>query len=120
MPLFSALGAGDGAPAAGVLSVYSNGAYRISTTSGAIVELNTWTHVAATRSGGTTRVFVNGVLTGSNTNSYSPAYTNPLIGVNSSYTPAIFQGYIDDLRITKGYARYTAAFTPPTRPLPAQ
>jgi hypothetical protein len=100
----------------GNLIIYDGGAMRIGSTSSA-VSLNTWTHVAATRSGGTTRVFIDGTLVGSATYTYSStSYADPRIGINASYTPAIFEGYMDDLRITKGYARYTANFTAPTAP----
>jgi hypothetical protein len=87
-----------------------------------IVPTNTWTHIALTRSGTAFRGFVNGVQGFSQTSSVIPYDTSPrglLIG--SSYattwgsTPnGTFNGYIDDLRITKGYARYTSNFTPPT------
>jgi hypothetical protein len=90
-------------------------------TSATSISNTTWTHIAITRSSGTIRLFINGSLD-ANTASYSG-------GINAAATPAIgggrsggtsaisgyyFNGYIDDLRITKGYARYTASFTAPT------
>ncbi len=74
---------------------------------------NTWTHVAVSRQGTNLRVFVNGVLGNTVTNN-----TNFVAGAASiaadSVGGASFNGHIDDLRITKGVARYTANFTPPT------
>ena len=79
---------------------------------------NTWYHIAFTRSNGTARAFVNGTQVGSslsNTNNY---YPNGGVYVGVSSPPDRYiNGYIDDLRITKGYARYTATFTPPTKAL---
>lgn len=82
---------------------------------------NTWYHIAFTRSNGTARAFVNGVQIGtdaSNGTSYSPV-GGMYIGLsNGSDRP--FNGYIEDLRLTKGYARYTQNFTVPTAPFPVQ
>ena len=82
----------------------------------------TWAHVAWTRSGGTVRSFLNGSLVGSNASlgalSINPGITQPA-SLGSNYLGgAPFNGYIDDLRITKGVARYTANFTPPAAPFP--
>ena len=65
------------------------------------------------------RIFVDGVQQGTtqtNSTAYNLSVTSTTIGSQgSSY---VMTGYIDDLRITRGYARYTANFTPPTAPLP--
>ncbi len=73
-----------------------------------------WSHFAVCRSGTTVRIFVNGsqVSTATMTTNITATQirlANPL--GNSS--GADWNGYIDDLRITKGVARYTANFTPP-------
>lgn len=84
---------------------------------------NTWTHVAATRdSSNIIRVFINGNLekTGStDTSIYDFGQGGTCIG-DSPWDGAQgwFSGYIDDLRITKGVARYTTTFTPPTAAFP--
>lgn len=85
---------------------------------GTALSINTWYHVAVVRNGATITVYLNGVsigtysLTASGT-SLMTTYTLNQIGVyntNNYY----FNGYLDDLRITKDIARYTANFTPPT------
>ena len=85
------------------------------------VSLNTWTHVAVSRSGSTFRLFIDGsepTYTGSPSSSSSamPNFATPFrIGAQRwDGDSGIFQGYMQDLRITRGYARYTANFTPPT------
>jgi hypothetical protein len=77
-----------------------------------------WHHVAITRASGVQRMFFDGVLQGAtvaDTTDYVMTTTAQFgIGLNG------FDGYIDDLRITRGYARYTANFTPPTTAFPLQ
>ena len=83
-------------------------------TSSIAVASATWTHIAICRASGTLRIFNNGVVGYSGANSTSMMPTGPLrIGrtIDNVYD---FNGYLDDLRITKGYARYTTTFTPPT------
>jgi hypothetical protein len=85
-----------------------------------IIQNNTWFHVALSRSSNVTRCFINGVQAGSNY-SDSTNYTGStfVIGAHFAVTSLDFQGYVDDLRITKGIARYTTNFTPPTAALPS-
>jgi hypothetical protein len=99
------------------LSIYTNSGF--SAASSTAITTNTWTHVALTRSGSTITQWLNGVSVANVTNSSS--FTDALcyIGANNS-AAEYWPGYIDDFRITKGYARYTANFTAPTATLPTQ
>lgn len=101
----------------GVLHWYSRGAYAL--TGSIPVNTGAWHHVAATRSAGTLRLFVNGMLDG--TVALGTNYTTKLVlGIGAQVASRNnyydFPGNIDDLRITKGVCRYTANFTPPTAP----
>jgi hypothetical protein len=79
--------------------------------------LNVWTHIALARSGTTLKAFVNGVEVDSTTNSGSVASSGAFIVGARSATEGAFKGYISNLRVIKGTALYTAAFTPPTEKL---
>jgi hypothetical protein len=76
--------------------------------------LNSWNHIVWTRASGNNRIFINGTQVGS-TVSDSTNYVSSVIYIGASKTNTLnFAGYIDELRITNGYARYTSNFTPPT------
>jgi hypothetical protein len=85
---------------------------------------NTWYHVAVVRNGTSILFFVNGVqqtTVGSGGGSYSFAVPSSgyYVGCNNATTEP-FAGYIDDLRITRGVARYISSFTPPVARMPNQ
>jgi len=79
-----------------------------------------WYHVAISRSSGTSRIFVDGTqeASASDTRTYAVGNANIAIGAEISTSLYSVNGYIDDFRITYGYARYTANFTPPTAAFP--
>jgi hypothetical protein len=81
----------------------------------------TWYHAAVVRKTGTLYCFLNGELKETFSNSYTTASIpdNPFVVGRFYQTPdnhyykGYYKGYVQDVRITKGVARYTANFTPP-------
>lgn len=107
--------------ATNAVEIYANGTTY--TTAAAKVPLGTWTHLAIVRSSGVTKLYINGVLetsigtAGSITD--TTTYPNTSLVVGGYYsTSYLWNGYIEDFRITKGTARYTANFTPAAFKLP--
>jgi hypothetical protein len=84
---------------------------------------NAWNHVAAVRNGNTMTIYVNGIAGGTTANVTGITANDPggsIVRV-SGYSNAtnMITGYLSNLRIVKGTAVYTTAFTPPTAPLTA-
>ena len=107
----------------GNLFYFANNANQIQAGASAVTTA-TWYHIAVARSGTSTKMFLNGTQVGS-TYSDSTNYTNtsgrPIIGVDgNSGNTNYLNGYIQDIRITKGVARYASNFTPPTAPFPVR
>lgn len=86
---------------------------------GGSVPLNTWTHIAASKEGGVIRTFVGGNKVYEYTDTralVAPTTINiNQYGVGSGYGGV---GYIDEVRVTRGVARYTSNFIAPTKPFP--
>jgi len=77
--------------------------------------------VAATRASGVVKTWINGVndITWTVTRNLNPSSPVPKIGTRySGGGGGVSSLYVDDVRITKGVARYTANFTPATEAFP--
>jgi hypothetical protein len=102
------------------LTYEANNAAQI--TAGSGLSTSTWYHIAVARSGTSTKMFINGTQTGStytDSTNYLCDAKRPVIGADGANTANNnLNGYIDDLRVTKGYARYTSNFTAPTAAFP--
>ena len=82
------------------------------------IVVDQWQHIAITRQGTSLKLFYNGTQFDSGTNSTDLNQTNYVLFArytDGSYLD--YAGYIQDFRITKGLARYTSNFTPPTAEL---
>jgi hypothetical protein len=91
--------------------------YNVSTpllTGTTAISANTWYHYALVRNGTTFTQYINGAVdkqaTSISTNIDNSGFQT--ISIGSDGYSAYFAGYIDEVRITTGVARYTAAFTP--------
>ena len=82
------------------------------------VPLNAWSHVAVSRSGTSTRMFLNGNQEGATFTDTRNYIATPItIGMRFDGTTLPFTGYIDDLRVSKGIGRYTTTFSAPVATL---
>lgn len=78
-----------------------------------------YSHIAFVRDGNTIRFFVNGSQVGTDTRTFNHTSTeDAYIGSSTGNTSYSYNGMIDELRITKGVARYTEDFDVPTAPFP--
>jgi hypothetical protein len=93
-------------------------AWEVSMTSTSDLSADTWHHIAIVRSGNNFYLYLDGTQEASASSSVTIAddTSDLVIGTNEAGT-GYFSGYISDLRITKGLARYTSNFTPPSAAL---
>lgn len=110
--------------------IYTGGnlSYFVGTTGGATAKISgaitaanfidTWHHVALSRSGSNTRMFVNGVQAGTTYTTLDTWTSSMQMTLMRDINAATYAtGYMSNVRMLKGTALYTANFTPPTAPL---
>jgi hypothetical protein len=106
----------------GVMYLFANSLNLITSSS---IPANQWFYFAVSKSSGSTRLYIAGTQSGStytDSNTYLNGSDKPFIGSSAYYIAGVdspLNGYLYDLRITKGVGRYTGStMSVPTAPLP--
>ena len=102
--------------------VYSSDGSTTTTVQGSGIDLlaDTWYHIAVVRYGTSIKIYVDGTSVANSTIGTASIYSNSnTLYIGAIYNSALgtfsyFNGYVDELRISKGIARWTSNFTPPT------
>ena len=88
-------------------------------------ETDNWYHLAVVRTAGEVLFFVDGVQQGlpaADANTYCAGTETTALGVQddsgSQITNTGFNGFVDEFRLSVGYARYTSGFSPPVAAFP--
>ena len=101
-----------------------NGYWRLYTTGGwpvtgylqssTAVVVDTWHHLAAVKTGGNTKLYLNGTEIATRADTYDYSTTRYMAFGCANANNYVWPGYVQDLRVAIGYARYTSNFTAPT------
>lgn len=77
-----------------------------------------WEHMAFVRNNGVVKGYINGVeyFSGNNNAEITDTINSLYVGTGE-ISAGTFRGYIKDLHVIKGYAKYTGNFTPPQVPI---
>jgi len=94
------------------LKYWMNSADRI--TGGTTLVINTWYHIALARSGTQTKLFLDGVQQGSTYTDSNNYISSAVRFGRGAFGAQFLNGTLDEVRISKGIARWTSNFTPPT------
>lgn len=103
-----------GANTSGVLRFYYYNGGTNFFNSNKTLSINTWYHIAFVKSGSEILFFLNGELTNRGTVSGTPQSSTGDTLTIGSYNNTAINAYLDEIRITKGVARYTNSFTLPS------
>ena len=95
----------------GTLQLYQNAFYNF----GGTWSINTWYHIAVTKTGTTYKAFQNGTLLGSVTANGTLVCNEFNIGLGNDEVNHPVTGWVDEIRVSNS-VRYTTSFTAPTAP----
>lgn len=99
--------------------IYSGGTQLVGLNSNMDPPTNQWVHVAVVRSGNNYTLYLNGTSVATATSATGPIMPGTGTVIGRDYVGSggyYLHGYMDEFRISKGVARWTSNFTPPTSP----